>query len=148
MSKVFFLAYAENEFIISAEASEKLIGDKELKVGIKPVLKYKDDTEAIGCQLRVVYELEDKQILTYSAIMTVVIDGWGRFLKGEPSDREKINYSATAWIDVLGFARGVICSKAQSQGNNTVAQRMLPPVEMEKFLDAVSIEKVDQEKKE
>lgn len=142
MNKVFILAYKENEFIISAKANEELIRDKELKVGINPVLKYKMDTDAVGCQLRVVYELDDKQILSYSAIMTVVIDGWGEFLKGDPSDKEKIVFSAAAWIEVLGFARGAICAKAQSQSNNAVAQRILPPVEMEKFLEAVSVEAV------
>lgn len=143
MSNVLILAYKENEFIISAEANDELIRDKELKVGINPVLKYKADTNAVGCQLRVVYELDDRQVLSYSAIVTVVIDGWSDFLKNEPSEKEIVEYVTAAWAEVIGFVRGVICAKSMSQGNNALAQRMLPAVDMPRFLEAVALEKVE-----
>jgi|GEM_PF-2703278 hypothetical protein len=142
MDNVQIVAYNENLFNISSDAKEEALKDKQVGVGINPMLRYKDGTNAVGCQLRVVYTLEGRFVMEYAAVITVLIEGWNEFLKKDPDDTEKIKASKAAWREALSFARGAISVNAIHQGNKIIAGLMLPNVDIDKFMLNVAIEKV------
>ena len=136
--------YKESEFIISSEIrTEQKEEEVKLGVNINPVLKYKDGIDVVGCQMKIVYTLKDKPVFHYSAIISVWIEGWKEFLEQKPADSDISAHSVEAWTEVLGFARGVIYSKAFAQGQAMIAEHLLPPIEMERFMAAVRVEKVE-----
>ncbi len=144
MGRIQILAYNENEFIVSKEATDEMLNKPETRVdiGINPLLKYKDETDVIGCQLRVSYSVSGQQVMGYSSILSVFVEGWQEFMKASPSIEAIRSFVSPAWFEVLGFVRGAICVRALSQGYDAVARRLLPPIEMERFMTAVAVEKV------
>lgn len=142
MNHVQIVAYSENVFNFSSEVKEEMLKDQPIGVGINPMLRYKDGTNAIGCQLRIVYTIEGKFVMEYAAVITVYVNGWKDFLEKKPSDAEIIAASKSAWQEAIGFARGAICVNASRKGSETIARMMLPNVDMEKFMSNVTIEKV------
>ena len=143
MEHVQIVAYSENMFNISSEVTDDVLKDKRVSVGINPMLRYKDGTNAIGCQLRVVYTIESKFVMEYAAVITVYVNGWKEFLESNPSDADKITATKSAWQEAIGFARGAICVNASHKGSLPISRMMLPNVDIEKFMSKVTIEKVD-----
>lgn len=142
MGNVQIVAYNENIFNIPADVNEDLLKDKQVAVGMNPMLRYKEGTDAVGCQIRVVYTLEGRQIMDYAAVVTILVEGWNELLKKSSESNEIIAASKNAWEKTIGFVRGVICANATKSGNVAVARLMLPNVDIDKFLENVSIEKV------
>lgn len=145
MGKVQIWNYNEGEFIISGDIKIEEQAKKEVKLGvnINPVLKYKDAVDVVGCQMKIVYLLDGKQVMLYSGVLSIWVEGWMDFLATNPDDAEKVSFSAEAWKEALSFVRGLIYAKAQAQGQNLIAQHLLPPIEMDEFLAAVKVEKVE-----
>lgn len=145
MGKVQIWNYNEGEFIISGDIKTEEQAKQEVKLGvnINPVLKYKDGVDVVGCQMKIVYLLDEKQVMLYSGVLSIWVEGWLDFLSTNPDDTNKVAFSAEAWKEALSFVRGVIYAKAQAQGQGLIAQHLLPPIEMDKFLKAVRLEKVE-----
>lgn len=145
MGKVQIWNYNEGEFIISGDIKTEEQAKQEVKLGvnINPVLKYKDGVDVVGCQMKIVYLLDEKQVMLYSGVLSIWVEGWLDFLSKNPDDTNKVAFSAEAWKEALSFVRGVIYAKAQAQGQGLIAQHLLPPIEMDKFLKAVRVEKVE-----
>lgn len=141
MGNVQIVAYNENIFNIPADVNEELLKDKQVAVGMNPMLRYKDGTDAVGCQIRVVYTLDGRQIMDYAAVVTVLVDGWNELLKDSHEDNEIVAASKVAWIKAIDFVRGIICANATKTGNVAVARLMLPNVDFDKFMENVTIEK-------
>lgn len=141
MANVQIVAYSENIFNIPAGVNETLLKEKQVAVGINPVLRYKEGTDAVGCQMRVAYSLDGRQIMDYAAIVTVLVDGWNELLKRAADSKEIVAASKEAWMKAIDFIRGVICANATKAGNLAVARMMLPNVDIDKFIENVSIEK-------
>lgn len=142
MENTHVAAYNETIFNIPVVVREDMLKDKQVSVGINPLLRYKDDTDAIGCQIRVVYSINDMVIMEYGAILTVVVEGWNKLLKKNPQNKDLIAASREAWELTLGFVRGAISANATKMGNAYVARMLLPNVDMDKFMENVSVEKV------
>lgn len=142
MENVQIVAYSENIFNIPADVNESLLKDKQVAVGINPVLRYKEGTDAVGCQMRVVYTLEGRQVMDYAAVVTVLVGGWNEMLKKVTDGKEIVAASKEAWVKTIDFVRGIICANANKTGNVAVAHMMLPNVDIDKFLENVSIEKL------
>lgn len=142
MGKVQIWNYNESEFIISGDI--KVDNQQEVKLGvnINPVLKYKDGIDVVGCQMKIIYLLDEKQVLLYSGILSIWVEGWQGFLSTNPEDAAKIAYTTDAWKEALGFVRGVIYARAKAEGQELVAQHLLPPIEMDKFMGAIRIEMI------
>lgn len=143
MENVHIVAYHENSFNIMPEANDETLRNKEVSVGITPVLRYKEGTDAMGCQLRVEYSVDGNILMEYSAVLTLIMEGWAEFLKNETDDNEKISATREAWRMVLDFARGAICTNAVNRGNFLVARMMLPPVNIDNFMQNVAIKKAE-----
>lgn len=141
MENVLIVAYSEKSFNISQEVNEELLKGKRVAVGINPLLRYKDGTDAIGCQIRVVYSVNDKVILEYAAVLTIIIESWSELLKHNPEKDAIINASKVAWEQTIGFVRGAICANA-TRTDKLVARLMLPAIDIEKFLGNVTVDKV------
>jgi hypothetical protein len=142
MANVQIVAYSENIFNIPAGVNEALLKDKQVAVGINPVLRYKEGTDALGCQMRVAYSLDGRQIMDYAAVVTVLVGGWSEILKKTTDGKEIVAASKEAWMKTIDFVRGIICANANKTGNVAVARMMLPNVDMDKFLENVSVEKL------
>lgn len=142
MKKAQIVAYNETIFNIPVVVNEDMLKDKQVAVGINPLLRYKDDTDAIGCQVWVVYSIGDKIIMEYGAVLTVVVEGWNNILKNNLQDKDLIAASRDAWELTLGFVRGAISANANTTGNAVVARMLLPNVDIDRFMENVSIEKV------
>lgn len=142
MGNVQIVAYNENIFNIPADVNESLLKDRHVAVGMNPMLRYKEGTDAVGCQIRVVYTLGERQIMDYAAVITLLVEGWEEFLSKNPESKEIIAASRDVWEKAIGFVRGVICANATKTGNVAVARLMLPNVDIDKFLENVSVEKI------
>lgn len=140
MENVQIVAYSENSFSISQWVDEEFLKDKQVAVNINSLLRYKDGVNALGCQIRVLYTAEDKTVMEYAAVVTVLVDGWAEMLKNNPEKNEIIAASKEAWAQTIGFVRGAICANATKSGNQLVARLILPMVDIEKFLPSVAIE--------
>ena len=143
MENAQIVAYNETMFNIPVVVKEDMLKDKQVAVGIKPLLRYKDDTDAIGCQVRIVYSAEDMVIMEYRAVLTVVVEGWNVILRNNPQKKDLIAASREAWVLTLGFVRGAISANATKMGNAIVARMILPNVDIDKFMENMSIEKVE-----
>lgn len=145
MANVHIWNYNEGEFIISGDikVEEQVKQEVKLGVNINPVLKYKDGVDVVGCQMKIIYLLDEKQVMLYSGVLSIWVEGWLDFLATNPDDPQKVAFSADAWKEALSFVRGVIYAKAQAQGQELIARHLLPPIEMGKFLEAVRVEKVE-----
>ena len=142
MENVQIVAYNENIFNIPSDVNEALLKDKKVAVGINPILRYKEGTDAVGCLIRVVYTLDGRQIMDYAAVVTVLVGGWNEILKKTADGKEIVAASKQAWMKTIDFVRGIICANANKTGNVAVARMMLPNVDMDKFLENVSVEKI------
>ena len=142
MENVQIVAYNENIFNITSDVNEALLKDKKVAVGINPILRYKEGTDAVGCLIRVVYTLDGRQIMDYAAVVTVLVGGWNEILKKTADGKEIVAASKQAWMKTIDFVRGIICANANKTGNVAVARMMLPNVDMDKFLENVSVEKI------
>jgi hypothetical protein len=142
MENVQIVAYNENIFNIPSDVNEALLKDKKVAVGINPILRYKEGTDAVGCLIRVVYTLDGRQIMDYAAVVTVLVGGWNEILKKTTDGKEIVAASKQAWMKTIDFVRGIICANANKTGNVAVARMMLPNVDMDKFLENVSVEKI------
>ena len=143
MENVQIVAYHENCFSVMPDANDESLRNKEVAVGINPLLRYKEGTNAVGCQLRVEYSVDGKTLMEYSAVLTVMMDGWAGFLKKDTDDSAKIAATREAWRAVLGFVRGAICANATNHRNTLVARMILPVVNLDNFMQTVSISKVE-----
>lgn len=143
MSNVQIVAYSENIFNISSDATEEQLKDMQVEVGINPLLRYKDGTDALGCQVRVVYTVDNKIVMEYGAIFTVMVAGWKELVNKNLDNSELIAATKAAWQEVLAFTRGAICVNARNKGSETIARLMLPSVDLDKFLMNVTMEKVE-----
>lgn len=142
MGNVKIVAYNENIFNIPTGVNEVLQQDKQVTVGMNPMLRYKKGTDALGCQIRVVYTLDGRQIMDYAAVVTLLVEGWNDMLEKDPESKEIVAASKDAWEKTIGFIRGVICANATKSGYVAVARLILPNVDMNKFMENISIEKV------
>ncbi len=142
MENVQIVAYNENSFVIPQWVNEELLKDKQVAVNINSMLRYKEGTDAVGCQIRVVYSAEKKTVMEYAAVVTVLIHGWAELVQNKSEKDVIVAASKEAWIQTIDFVRGVICANATNSGNDLVARFILPKVDVEKFLPSVAIEKV------
>ncbi len=142
MEKAQIAAYNETVFNLPVVVKEDMLKDKQVAVGINPLLRYKDDTDAIGCQVRIVYSVDDMIIMEYGAVLTVVVEGWKEILKKNLQEKDLIASSREAWELTLGFVRGAISANATKMGNAIIARMLLPNVDLDKFMENVSIEKM------
>lgn len=142
MENVQIVAYSENSFSIPQWVNEELLKDKQVAVNINSLLRYKDGADAVGCQIRVLYTTDNKTVMEYAAVLTVLVAGWAEMLKHNPEKGEIIAASKEAWVQTIDFVRGAICVNATKSGNELVARFILPTVDIEKFLPSVAIEKV------
>ena len=141
MENVQIVAYSENSFSIPHWVDEEMLKDKQVAVNINSLLRYKDGADAVGCQIRVLYTADNKTVMEYAAVLTVVIEGWAEILKKNPGKDEIIAASRKAWVQTLDFVRGAICVNAMKSGNELVSRYILPTVNVDKFLPSIAIEK-------
>ncbi len=80
--------------------------------------------------------------MDYAAVITLLVEGWNELLSKKPESKEIVIASKDVWVKTIGFVRGVICANATKTGNVAVARLMLPNVNIDKFLENVSIEKL------
>ena len=142
MENVQIVAYNENSFVIPQWVNEEMLKDKQVAVNINSLLRYKEGTDAVGCQIRVLYSAEGKTVMEYAAVVTVLISGWTEFLGNNPEKDAIVAASKEAWKQTIDFVRGVICANATKSGSELVARYIMPKVDIEKFLPSVAIEKV------
>ena len=142
MESVQIVAYSENSFSIPQWVNEEMLKDKQVAVNINSLLRYKDGADALGCQIRVLYTADNKTVMEYAAVLTVLIAGWAEMIKKNPEKDEIVAASKGAWAQTIDFVRGAICVNATKSGNELVARFILPTVDIDKFLPSIAIEKV------
>lgn len=137
------VSYNEKDFMVLSLPDTVEVDKKGLGLQITSKLLYKDNTEVLGFRIKIVYDFEGKQVMLYKAMFTILVKGWKDFIQKKPSDEEISSFTLSAWMDVIGFARGVIYSKAAQSGSN-IASYFLPSVDKERFAQTISSEKIEE----
>ena len=146
MEHVFVLNYFAEQPLKYDEAviiTPEVLQNIEIKFSL--ILKYKENVDYVGVQLDVAYVHEDKQILTYSTLLTIFDTEWLNFLKGNPNE-DAIREYALPWFDyAFNFTRGALAVRAKGTKVERLFLPMFDTTASKQFIliDKVSTEKID-----
>lgn len=130
------IAYDEGLFTISPEYKKEGNENSDIEIGIVPTLRYRDNENLIGAQLKIEYLKDNKPFLMYNMVLSIRMEEWTDFISKNPKDEEVMAFTEKVWEVTLGYARGVIGVKTE---NTELKGLFLPIVKMSDFLPTVKI---------
>ncbi|WP_300762526.1 hypothetical protein [uncultured Bacteroides sp.] len=130
------IAYDEGLFTISPEYKKEGNENSDIEIGIVPTLRYRENENLIGAQLKIEYLKDDKPFLMYNMVLSIRMEEWADFISQMHKEEEIAVFTEKVWEVTLGYARGVIGVKTE---NTELKGLFLPIVNMTDFLPTVKI---------
>lgn len=133
-----FIKYIEGPFSIDKDFQVDAENGKQIEFQMIPELKYRKDSDVVGCQMTFSFQMEGKQLMLFGFVLSVVIRDFSRFLKTEEGIKGISDYLQPLWIEVLKFARGVLVTKLYT---TKFSNFFLPEINSEGFKYIITEEK-------
>lgn len=140
MGQFKIMAYDEGQFVCSPDFNVNELGNGNIVVGINPTLLYKVDNDVVGARLSIEYLHNEKEILGFKLLLTILAEGWNDLIKRTSSEEEKRNFQKPLWNLVLDYARGALGAKTKG---TPFEKLFLPSIDIDDFVNSVTIQKVE-----
>jgi len=126
-----------NEGIFNIDTEYVIPKDKdnvEVTLCLKPVLKYSDELDIIGCQLTLQYSIEEHTVIKYGYIVVIEVAGWRQHIKTLHDKQDFADSTFNIWGAVVNYGRGVLEEKLKDTQFKSMTIPEIPKEQLAKSL--------------